>query len=72
MCVAAKFSQINSPINSWYRARVLNVLEGKGTIELFLVDYGQTEILSWTLIRRLLPQFKALECQVRNACYKEI
>lgn len=64
MNVAVKYTQKNSATNNWYRAQILNVLKGKGSLEVFLVDFGQTVTIPWTIIKRLQPQFMTLECQV--------
>lgn len=71
MNVAVRYTQKNSPTYNWYRAQILNVLKGKGVLEVFLVDFGQTVTTSWTLIKRLQPQFMTLECQVRFKLYYE-
>ncbi|XP_066994116.1 RING finger protein 17 isoform X2 [Anabrus simplex] len=54
----------------WYRAKVMG-LPGQKNVEVFYVDYGNSEILSWTSLRKLKDRFlriapQAIHCSMTD------
>ncbi|KAK5650388.1 hypothetical protein RI129_001417 [Pyrocoelia pectoralis] len=47
----------------FYRATVLQVLRGKGSVIVLLVDYGKTTTVHYTQLRKLPEKFRTLDCQ---------
>ena len=47
----------------WYRGRVDRILENK-KVQVFYVDYGNTEIVDSDEIRMLMPKFRVVPPQV--------
>lgn len=57
MPVAALFSEDNK----WYRGEIVRILPNTGQIEVFFVDYGNSDIMENTAnIRYLLPEYLTL------------
>ena len=57
MPVAALFSEDNK----WYRGEIVRILPNTGQIEVFFVDYGNSDIMDNTAnIRYLLPEYLTL------------
>ncbi|XP_067005121.2 uncharacterized protein [Anabrus simplex] len=57
--------------NMWYRGRVVDTDNDKGTVDVFFVDYGNTDIVDEKNIRDIEAQyihlpFQAVECFIAN------
>lgn len=63
MPCAARFSHDRK----WYRAQI-TALPGRKRVQVFYVDYGNQEQISWTEIRKLHSKFLELPPQVRWSC----
>ena len=63
MPVAALFSEDNK----WYRGEIVRILPNTGQIEVFFVDYGNSDIMENTAnIRYLLPEYLTLSVFVSS------
>lgn len=78
MAVAVKYEIPNSDSGPWYRGQITQVIDGKGTVDVFLVDYGTQVTLSWANVRKLQLQFfdhecvvmfSYCKCSINNNCY---
>ncbi|XP_017781305.1 PREDICTED: RING finger protein 17-like isoform X2 [Nicrophorus vespilloides] len=58
--------------NVWRRAIVKSIVLGKGSVDAFLVDYGEVLRVHWNNIRRLPESFIALESQANNVALADI
>jgi energy-coupling factor transporter ATP-binding protein EcfA2 len=47
----------------WYRAKIIG-LPGNRMVEVFYVDYGNQEVVAWSLIRKLHTRFLRIAAQV--------
>jgi hypothetical protein len=66
MPVAALFSEDNK----WYRGEIVRILPNTGQIEVFFVDYGNSDIMENTAnIRYLLPEYLTLSVFVSSFPY---
>ncbi|XP_071961579.1 tudor domain-containing protein 1-like [Antedon mediterranea] len=57
--------------NKWYRARVTSTNAEENTVQVFYLDYGNSEVVPESLVRPMLPQFlhlpfQAVECFLYN------
>jgi hypothetical protein len=61
--------------NKWYRARVLCTNDDRNQVEVFYVDFGNSEEVPESQIRPLLPEFlhlpfQAVECYLAGTTFK--
>lgn len=61
--VAAQFTEDNA----WYRGKLRRVNPAAKTAEISYIDYGNSETISFSRLRPLLPQFKSLDGQAKEA-----
>ncbi|KAK4705914.1 staphylococcal nuclease domain-containing protein 1, partial [Phenoliferia sp. Uapishka_3] len=61
--VSAKFTADDT----WYRARVRKSNPAKKEAEVLYIDYGNSEVIPFSRLRPLAPQFKALDGQAKEA-----
>ncbi|XP_018327657.1 uncharacterized protein LOC108738643 isoform X2 [Agrilus planipennis] len=59
--VAVKWN--NGRKTTWFRGNVVDTLMGRGSVIVYLVDYGATINVNVTAVRRLLENFLPMECQ---------
>ncbi|XP_033096650.1 uncharacterized protein LOC117100914 isoform X2 [Anneissia japonica] len=62
--------------NTWYRARVTSTNAEENTVEVFFLDYGNSEVVPESSLRPMLPQFlhlpfQAVECFLYNLEVKQ-
>ncbi|KAJ9579969.1 hypothetical protein L9F63_004352, partial [Diploptera punctata] len=46
----------------WYRAKIID-LPGNKMVEVYYVDFGNQEVIPWTLLRKIQPQFLRIAAQ---------
>ncbi|KAI5475177.1 transcription factor (Snd1/p100) [Pseudohyphozyma bogoriensis] len=61
--VSAKFSADDT----WYRARIRRCNPARKEADIIYIDYGNTEIIPFSRLRPLAPQFKGLDAQAKEA-----
>uniref|UniRef100_A0A1B6D668 RING finger protein 17 n=1 Tax=Clastoptera arizonana TaxID=38151 RepID=A0A1B6D668_9HEMI len=55
----------------WYRA-IITGLPGNRMVEVYYIDYGNSEILSWDQLRHLHDRFKKMSCQALRCSLADI
>jgi hypothetical protein len=51
--------------NKWYRAKVID-LPGNKMVEVYYVDYGNQEVVTWNRIRKIQTKFLRIAGQVNG------